>query len=155
MAFSKDGCTIMSHPIGSSGIITLTFSQKEMESTFPSFEPEWTLIKSRNGRDDTAWLPKLGHAAAGNPSGFLALRALAFWIQPCCEEAQATWTGHIVVFPPIASINQHLTWVKQAFRWFQSPTLDSSSWGPRHCRVKDKLPLLGSVWIPDHRNHER
>lgn len=43
---------------------------------FPFFESEQTFTKSRNRRDDTSRLPRLGQYTGGQPSGFLTPRVL-------------------------------------------------------------------------------
>lgn len=152
IAFSKDGCTKMSHPICFSCIITLTFFQKEMGSVFSPFEPEWALTKSRNRRDDTAWLPRLGHVGSRE----------SIWL-PCSQStyplnsatilwgSQATRAGHIGVSP---SQHQPTTWCE----WNKHS--DASS--PQPQILPADIPDTANtscpcwaLWIPDQRNHER
>lgn len=64
IAFSKDNCINIFHPICSSWNITWTFLQKEMGIYVPSPWAKWTFVSASTNsseRNHTAWLPRLGH----------------------------------------------------------------------------------------------
>lgn len=156
IAFSKDNCINIFHPICSSWNITWTFLQKEMGIYVPSPWAKWTFVSASTNsseRNHTAWLPRWGHEGSRE----------SIWLP--CSQSTHPWNSATMLWgspghtgrPHVPTNSQHQLpdmWVKEAFRWwFTFPALDPSSWGSRRCR--DKLPLLSSVWIPDHRIHDR
>lgn len=57
----------------------------------------WLLLPTESGRSDALWIPRLDHTMPGNSACFLGTPALGTQL-PCCEEAQATHRGHVLMF---------------------------------------------------------